>query len=71
MGEKPIQVTIKAGDNSRIERKEILAKGSGEVDVTFKLPADVPGGKISFAALLGKSIKDALQHVQSRPVTLK
>ncbi len=71
LGEKPIQVTLKGGGNERIERKELKASGDGVIEVTFDIPAKVPGGKVSFAGLVGSSIKDALQHLQTKPVPVK
>lgn len=71
LGEKPIQVTLKGGGNERIERKEVKASGTGEIEVTFDIPADVPGGKVIFAGLVGKSIKDSLQQIQTKPVPVK
>lgn len=71
LGEKPVQVTLKGGDNSRIERKQVKASGDGVIEVTFDIPATVPGGKVSFAGLVGTNIKDALQHLQTKPVAVK
>ncbi len=71
IGEKPVQITLKGGDNSRIERKEVKASGDGVIEVTFDIPAEVPGGKVSFAGLVGTGIKDALQHLQTKPVSVK
>ena len=71
LGEKPVQVTLKGGGNERIERKEVKASGTGEIEVPFDIPAEVPGGKVSFAGLVGKSIKDALQQIQTKPVPVK
>ena len=71
LGEKPVQVTLKSGGGERIERKEVKASGSGIVEVTFDIPAEVPGGKVSFAGLVGKSLQDSLQHLQSKPVPVK
>jgi len=71
LGEKPIQVTLKGGGNERIERKEVKASGTGEIEVTFDIPAEVPGGKVIFAGLVGKSIKDSLQLIQTKPVNVK
>ncbi len=71
LGEKPVQVTLKGGDNSRIERKEVKASGDGVIEVTFDIPATLPGGKAIFAALVGTGIKDALQHLQTKPVPVK
>lgn len=71
LGEKPVQVTLKGGGNERIERKEVKASGTGEIEVTFDIPAEIPGGKVIFAGLVGKSIKDALQQFQTKPVPVK
>ncbi|MBL9130351.1 MAG: sulfatase [Verrucomicrobiaceae bacterium] len=71
LGEKPIQVTLKGGGNERIERKEVKASGTGEIEVTFDIPAEVPGGKVIFAGLVGTSIKDSLQLIQTKPVPVK
>jgi N-sulfoglucosamine sulfohydrolase len=71
LGEKPVQVTLKGGSNERIERKEVKASGDGVIEVTFDIPAEVPGGKVSFAGLVGTGIKDALQHLQTKPLPVK
>jgi hypothetical protein len=71
LGEKPIQVTLKGGGNERIERKEVKASGAGEIEVTFDIPAEVPGNKVIFAGLVGTSLKDSVQHIQTKPVPVK
>ena len=71
LGEKAIQVTLKGADNEHLVRKEVKASGTGEIEVTFDIPAGIPGGKVSFAGLAGISIKDALQHLQTKPVPVK
>jgi N-sulfoglucosamine sulfohydrolase len=71
LGEKSLQVTLKGANNERIERKSLKISGKGEAEVTFDIPAELPGGKVIFAALVGESIKDALQHIQSKPVEAK
>jgi N-sulfoglucosamine sulfohydrolase len=71
LGEKPVQVTLKGGGSERIERKEVKASGTGVIEVTFDIPAEVPGGKVSFAGLVGTGIKDALQHLQTKPIPVK
>jgi hypothetical protein len=71
LGEKPVQVTLKGAGNERIERKEVKASGSGVIEVTFDLPADIPDGKVNFAGLVGTGIQDALQHIQTKPVPVK
>lgn len=71
LGEKPVQITLKGGDGARIERKEVKASGDGTLEVTFQIPFTVPGNKVIFAALVGTGIKDALQHLQTKPVVVK
>jgi N-sulfoglucosamine sulfohydrolase len=70
LGEKPVQVTLKDGKGTRLERKEVKASGTGEIEVTFDIPATA-ADKVSFAGLVGTSIDNALQHVQSKPVKVK
>lgn len=71
LGEKSLQVTLKGAGNERIERKSLKISGTGEAEVAFDIPLDLPGGKAIFAALVGESIKDALQHIQSKPIQAK
>jgi N-sulfoglucosamine sulfohydrolase len=74
LGEKPIQVTLKGGGNELIElieRKEVKASGTGEIEVAFEIPAEVPGNKVIFAVLVGTSLKDSAQHIQTKPVPVK
>lgn len=68
-GERPVQVTLKDGDNHRIERKEVKASGTGIIEVAFGIPADVKS--VIFAALVGTSIKDTPQHLQTKPIPVK
>jgi N-sulfoglucosamine sulfohydrolase len=70
-GEKAVQVTLKGADNERIERKEVIVSGTGVVEVAFDIPAGLAGKKVLFAGLVGKSIKDALQHLQTKPQAVK
>jgi N-sulfoglucosamine sulfohydrolase len=69
LGEKPVQVTLKNGKGTRIQRIEILVRGEGVKEVGFDIPADVQS--VSFAGLVGKNINEALQHVQSKVVRVK
>jgi N-sulfoglucosamine sulfohydrolase len=66
LGEKPVQVTLKDGKGARLKRIEVKASGTGVIEVPFDLPADVQS--VSFAGLVGKSINDSLQHLQSKPL---
>lgn len=60
---------MKNGKGDRIKRIELKASGEGEQEVSFDIPADVTS--VSFACLVGKSINDALQHLQSKVVPVK
>lgn len=71
LGERPIQITLKGAKNERIERKTVKASGTGEIEVVFDIPAEVGGNAVIFAGLVGNSIKDALQHVQTKPISAK
>ena len=71
LGERLIQVTLKGATNERIERKTVKASGTGEIEVVFDIPAEVPGDAVIFAGLVGNSINDALQHVQTKPINVK
>jgi N-sulfoglucosamine sulfohydrolase len=71
LGVRPIQVTLKGGKNERIERKTIKASGTGEQEVVFDIPEQVPEDAVIFAGLVGDSIKDSLQHVQTKPIGVK
>ena len=68
LGEKTLLITLKDGKNGRIKRETLLAKGEGRLEVTFDIPAEVPGGKVIIAGLVGTSIQDALQHLQTQPI---
>ena len=69
MGEKPVQVTLKNGKGARVKRIEVKASGSGVIEVSFDIPADATA--VSFAGLVGTSINDALQHVQSKALKVQ
>lgn len=71
MGEKPVQVTLKDGKGTRLKRVEIKVKGEGTQSIEFDIPPDLATAKVSFAGLVGTNIKDALQHIQSKPVEVK
>ncbi len=71
LGEKPVQITLKDGKNARIERKTVKASGTGELEVTFDVPAQVPENAIIFAGFVGEDFKQALQYLQTKPLPLK
>jgi len=68
LGEQVLTVTLKGGPaGKRIDRKMVKAKGAGTAEVTFDVPANVPGGVVSFAAFVGEEFQTSLQHIQSKP----
>lgn len=71
LDKQTLLVTLKSGDDQRIERKTIEIEGTGLVRVQFAIPAGLKTKKLRVAALLGKNIKASLQHVQSELITLK
>jgi N-sulfoglucosamine sulfohydrolase len=65
-------VTLKGGpDGKRLDRKTVKATGQGVAEVTFNLPASVPGGVVSFAAFVGEDFPTSRQHLQSNPITVR
>jgi len=68
LGEQVLTVTLKGGpDGKRLDRKTLKASGEGIAEITFDVPADVPGGVVSFAAFVGDDFQSSLQHIQSPP----
>ncbi len=71
LGEQAVQVTLKGANNERIERKEFKASGTGVIEATFDIPTSLARKKVAFAGLVGTTIKNALQHLQTKPVPVK
>ncbi len=71
LGEQQIHVTLKDGNGQRIERQVLKATGEGRVTAQFKIPADVPGGKVQLAAFIGPDFQNHLQHVTPNPIDVK
>ncbi len=72
LGEQVLTVTLKGGpDGKRLDRKTVKARGAGAVEVTFDVPASVPGSVVSFAAFVGEDFQKSLQHLQSGSVSVK
>ncbi|MCX6898092.1 MAG: sulfatase [Verrucomicrobia bacterium] len=70
--EQAITVTMLAGaGKARLERKVVKAKGDGEIEVTFSVPAEQSGKAIKFAAFVGEDFKKTPLHIQSAPLTVK
>jgi N-sulfoglucosamine sulfohydrolase len=71
LGEKPIQVTLKGGQDQRIERKTIRVSGTGAVDVSFELPPELNDRKVRFAGLVGENIQNSLQLEKTEFVMIR
>lgn len=72
LGEQSIHVTLKAGPNfKRVDRKVVKASGSGEIEVTFEIPAEMAGKAVRFAAFVGKDYASNLQHLQTEPIQVR
>ncbi len=71
LGPQLLHVTLKQKDNTRVERKVIEVTGSATAEVTFDLPASLPGDAVIVAVFVGADIKTALQHLNSEPVPVK
>lgn len=70
--EHSITVTmIDAGTKARLERKVLKAKGDGDLEVTFAVPAEQSGKSVNFAAFVGENFAKAPQHIQSTPQPVK
>ena len=71
LGEQLIHVTLKEQAGTRIERKVIKCRGTSTLEVSFKVPDNPNLEKIVFAAFVGSDYANSLQHVVSKPVSVK
>ncbi len=71
MEEQLLHVTLKDGAGRRIERKVLKMSGTGELEVEFDVPATVSGGRLSYAAFVGKDYPNNLQNVTAGPTEVK
>ncbi|MHB8897311.1 MAG: sulfatase family protein [Thermoguttaceae bacterium] len=72
LGEQVLTVTLNGGpDRRRLDRKTVKASGNGVAEVTFDVPADVPGGVVSFAAFVGDDFQTSPQYLQTDPITTR
>jgi N-sulfoglucosamine sulfohydrolase len=69
LGTQLVHVTFKEGQQGRrVDRKVVEVSGSGKVEVTFDVPAQVPDELVSFAAFIGKDYQSSMQHLQTDPI---
>ncbi len=72
LGEQLVHVTLKEGPEAkRVDRKVVTVSGEGVVEVTFAVPASVPGNVVRVAAFIGKDYAGHLQHLQTDPFPVK
>ena len=72
LGEQLVHVTLKAGPQfKRVDRKVVKVSGDGVIEVTFDVPAAVPGNTVRFAAFIGEDFASSRQHLQTGPVPVR
>ncbi len=72
LGEQLVHVTLKAGPQfKRVDRKVVKVSGDGVIEVTFDVPAAVPGNIVRFAAFIGEDFTRNRQHLQTGPVPVR
>ena len=72
LGEQLVHVTLKAGPEAkRVDRKVVKVSGEGVTEVTFDVPAAVPGNIVRFAAFVGADYASNLQHLQTDSVPVR
>lgn len=72
LGPQVLTVTLKGGpDGQRLDRKTVKATGKGIAEVTFNVPASVPGNTVSFAAFVGEDFQTTPQRVQTAPIATR
>jgi N-sulfoglucosamine sulfohydrolase len=71
-GEQLVHVTLKADpDDKRVDRQVVKISGEGAVQMTFDVPATVPGNTVRVAAFVGEDYHSNLQHLQTDPVPVR
>ena len=70
LGEQKIHATLKDSNNKRIQRIVVKAKGKGRAVVKFKLPKSYSGKNVIFAAFVGESFQENLQHRNSAKISV-
>ena len=72
LGEQLVHVTLKAGPEAkRVARKVVKVSGDGVAEVTFDVPASVPGNVVHLAAFIGEDYASNRQHLQTAPVPVR
>ena len=72
LGEQKVHVTLKSGNQKRLDRKVIKVSGTGQTTVTFNVDAGkIVNGRVLYAAFVGEDYGSNLQHVTSKPVKVR
>ena len=71
LGEQLVHVTLKEQAGKRIDRKVVKCRGTGDLEVSFAVPANPDLAKVVFAAFIGKDYPNCLQHIVSRPLQVR
>ena len=72
LGEQLVHVTLKAGpEGKRLAREVVKVSGDGVAEVTFEVPASVPGNVVRLAAFIGEDYASNMQHLQTAPVPVR
>ncbi len=70
-GTQALTVTLKDGDNARLQRKVVPAEEDGVLAVTFDVPASLAGKSVRFAAFVGEDFAQTPQQLQSTPLPVR
>ena len=71
LGEQLVHVTLKAGpEGKRVDRRVVKVSGEDVVEVTFDVPASVPGNTVRFAAFIGEDYASNLQYLQTAVIQI-
>lgn len=70
LGKQDFHVTLKDGAGKRIERIVTSATGTGQLEVTFKLPANIESNSVSVSAFVGEDYTSNLLHRTDGPVAV-
>lgn len=78
LGQQKVHVTLKkaAADSkntagARVHREVITVEGTGEFEVSFKVPNDLGDKVLRVAAFVGEDFQSSLQHVNSKVIDVE
>ncbi|MEA3226073.1 MAG: sulfatase [Planctomycetota bacterium] len=71
LGEQLIHVTLKEQAGKRIDRKVVKCRGTAALKMSFAVPANPNLGKVVLAAFIGKDYPHNLQHIVSKPLSVR